>query len=98
MDDSNQPVTKGEMAIALAALREDIKNDLTEVMRDMQTELLRGFARHLEAVTIRMRRIEADNRNLEASLTPRMAAVEEQLTDLHIRVMKLEGPSAKGTN
>ncbi|MBV9611780.1 MAG: hypothetical protein JO091_04880, partial [Acidobacteriaceae bacterium] len=61
-----------------------------EVICDMQTDLLRGFAAHNSAITIRMRKIEADQNNLEAAVSPRLTALEEQVTNLNMRLMKLE--------
>lgn len=37
-----------------------VEDKLIETMRDMQTELLRGFAAHISGLTVRMRKIEAD--------------------------------------
>jgi hypothetical protein len=38
---------------------------LTEKMRDMQTELLRGFASFSQNQTIRLRKVEVDQSNLQ---------------------------------
>ncbi|MBV9303474.1 MAG: hypothetical protein JOY62_18415 [Acidobacteriaceae bacterium] len=56
--DNNSPATKAD----LKALEEK----LIETMRDMQTELLRGFAAHNTGLTVRMRKVEADQSNLDA--------------------------------
>ena len=42
---------------------------LTEAMRDMQSELLRGFAAFSNGQTIRLRKVEADQSNLDAALS-----------------------------
>jgi hypothetical protein len=39
---------------------EGMKAELLEAMRDMQTELLRGFAAHSGGITLRVRKVEAD--------------------------------------
>jgi TolA-binding protein len=40
-----------------------------------------------------MAKLEADQRNLEASASPRIAPLEQQITEMNIRLMKLEGRS-----
>ena len=45
-------------------------------MRDMHTELLRGFAAFSEGQTIRLRKVEADQSNLDAALSGRVNVVE----------------------
>ena len=57
-----------------------IENRLVEKMRDMQTELLRGFAAFSEAQTIRLRKVEADQSNLDAALSGRVAVLEKRLS------------------
>jgi hypothetical protein len=64
---------------------------MIETMRDMQTELLRGFAAHNTGLTVRMRKVEADQSNLDAATSPRLAQLEQQVTEMNIRLMKLEG-------
>jgi hypothetical protein len=66
------------------------EDKLIETMRDMQTELLRGFAAHIDGLTVRMRKIEADQNNLDAATSPRLALLEQQVTQMNIRLMKLE--------
>ncbi len=41
-----------------------VEERLTEKMRDMQTELLRGFAAFSEGQNIRLRKVEVDQSNL----------------------------------
>jgi len=45
---------------------------LIEKMRDMQTELLKGFSSFSEGQTIRLRKVEADQSNLDAAMSGRM--------------------------
>ena len=47
---------------------EAMESRLTEKVRDMQTELLRGFAAFSEGQNIRLRKVEADQSNLDAAL------------------------------
>jgi hypothetical protein len=73
-----------ELKIYLAAMEER----LTERMRDMQTELLRGFAAFSEGQTIRVRKVEADQSNLDAALSGRVAVVEKRLLEIELRLGK----------
>ncbi len=58
---------------------EAMEERLVEKMRDMQTELLRGFAAFSEGQTIRLRKVEADQSNLGATLPGRVNIVEGRL-------------------
>ncbi len=95
------PSTKAELKAELELLEQRlqqrfeqrldvVQEKLIETMRDMQTELLRGFAAHNTGLTLRMRKVEADQGNLDASVSPRLALVEQQVTDMNVRLMKLE--------
>ena len=67
-----------------------LEEKLIETMGDMQTELLRGFAGHITGLTVRMRKVEADQNNLDAAVSPRLALLEQQVTEMNIRLMKVE--------
>jgi len=55
-------------------------------MRDMQTELLRGFAAFSEGQTIRLRKVEADQSNLDAALSGRVNVLERRLLEIELRL------------
>jgi hypothetical protein len=59
---------------------------LVEKMRDMQTELLRGFEAFSGAQSIRLRKVEADQSNLDAALSGRVAILENRLTQIEQRL------------
>lgn len=59
---------------------------LIEKMRDMQTELLRGFAAFSEGQTIRLRKVEADQSNLDAALSGRVNVLERRLLEIELRL------------
>jgi uncharacterized protein YceH (UPF0502 family) len=59
---------------------------LVEKMRDMQTELLRGFAAFSEGQTIRVRKVEADQSNLDAALSGRVNVLERRLLEIELRL------------
>ncbi len=65
-----------------------LENRLIEKMRDMQTELLRGFESFSAAQTIRLRKLEADQSNLDASLRGRVDVLETRLTQIELRLGK----------
>ena len=66
----------------------DMENRLIEKMRDMQTELLRGFESFSTAQTIRLRKLEADQSNLDTSLRGRVDVLETRLTQIELRLGK----------
>lgn len=90
LNDSEKPVTKAEMDAALSALSER----LIEVMRDMQTEILRAFQAFSAGQTLRLRKLEADHSNLDASISGRMEAVEGRLFEIEKRLM-MEPPKTR---
>lgn len=59
---------------------------LREAMRDMQTELLRGFAAFAQGQTIRLRKVEADQSNLDAALSGRVNVLEGRLLEIELRL------------
>jgi len=63
-----------------------LEERLTEKMRDMQTELLRGFAAFSEGQTIRLRKVEADQSNLDAALSARVNVLERRLLEIELRL------------
>lgn len=63
-----------------------LEEHLTEKMRDMQTELLRGFAAFSAGQTIRVRKVEADQSNLDAALSGRVNVLERRLLEIELRL------------
>jgi chromosome segregation ATPase len=63
---------------------------IDERTRDMQTELLRGFADYSQAANIRFLKLEADTSNINTSTSQRLGELEKQMTELRARVMSLE--------
>ena len=63
-----------------------MENRLIEQMRTMQTEILRGFHAHSEALTIRLRKIEADHSNLDTGLSQRMDIMERRLLEIETKL------------
>jgi hypothetical protein len=57
-----------------------------EAMRNMQTELLSGFEAFSTGFTIRLRKIEVDQSNLDALLSGRVEVVEKRLREIEQRL------------
>ena len=87
------PATKADLAalrVELLDRFQEIHDYIDERTRDMQTELLRGFAGFVDSVSIRFRKIEADVSNVDAGATQRLGEIEKQMADLTMRVIALE--------
>ena len=63
-----------------------LSDHMTERMRDMQTEILRGFEVVSTGQTIRLRKLEADHSNLDAASSGRIEAVERRLFEIEKRL------------
>ena len=59
---------------------------LVEVMRDMQTELLRGFAAFSEPIMLRLRKMEVDHSTQDVTLSGRMEVLERRLLQIEQRL------------
>jgi hypothetical protein len=70
----------------LKSYLEGMETRLTEKMRDMQTELLRGFEAFSAGQTIRLRKVEADQSNLDAALSGRVNILEARLAQIEQRL------------
>ena len=68
------------------ALDDNDKEWLVERMRDMQSEILRGFAAYADAVNIRIRKLEVDSGNLDTALSGRMEVLERRLLEIEKRL------------
>ncbi len=86
MDDNrNAPATKGDLAALKAELKADLaerEDRLTEVMRDVQTELLKSFSGFMETIQTRFK--EQDD--TEAGLKRRLTVLEGRLLELEKRL------------
>lgn len=82
------PVTKADLVAALAGFRKEIKADmavlrveLTETMRQIETNLLTEFHRYGKGQQIRLHSLETR----DAGLIERLAIIEERLLHLESR-------------
>lgn len=63
----------------------EMESRLTEKMRDMQTELLKAFAAYSGPTTIRLRKIEADQSNLDAAMAMSLTDEDNALAPAGVR-------------
>lgn len=75
-----------ELKTYLEGMEGRIVAGLTETMRDMQSELLRGFAAFSTAQTLRLRKVEADHSNLDSALSGRVNVLEDRLREIELRL------------
>jgi hypothetical protein len=82
----------------LAQTREAILERTQEMVRDAQTELLRGYASFAESQEIRMRKMTADISNIDASTNLRMVVLERRLLEIEKRLHIPPPPRAGEAN
>jgi hypothetical protein len=68
-----------------------LEDRLIEKMRDVQTEILRGFKAHSDGLTVRLRKIEADESNLDLALSQRMEILERRLLEIETKLDHTKG-------
>jgi hypothetical protein len=77
----------------------DVENRLREYIdertHDSETRIVRAFGAYQESAGVRMRKIEADVSNVNASTTQQLDAVQSKLLDLETRIINLEGPQGR---
>jgi hypothetical protein len=77
----DRPATQRDVATAITAAEERIVDRLTEVMRDMQTEILTGLASFAKGNFARFNSLESH----QADINIRLAALEERVMYLETR-------------
>ena len=60
---------------------------LVEKMRDMQTEILRGFGSWSEGQTVRVTKLESEHSILNDSSTRRIALLEQRMFEIEKRLL-----------
>ena len=84
-DDRNAPATKADLAELRGEFKADLaalEDRLTEVMRDVQTEMLRAFYGFMETVQTRFKAQD----DAEAGLKKRLGILEERLLEVEKRL------------
>jgi hypothetical protein len=65
---------------------QQLEDRILESMRDMQTELLRGMAAYSGSIALCVRKVEADQSNLDAALSGRVDILEKRLGEIEQRL------------
>ena len=78
MDDLNAPATKGDVIQAVGELKEE----LVETMRDVQTELLKAFYSFAKSTEAKL----SDAEISDHLIRQRVSAVESRLTEIERRL------------
>jgi hypothetical protein len=73
-------------------LRDDIREYVDERWHDAETRIVRAFGAYQESAGVRMRKIEADVSNINASTTQQLDVLQSKLLDLETRIINLERP------
>ncbi len=69
-----------------------LREYIDERTHDSETRIVRAFGAYQESAGVRMRKIEADVSNINASTSQQLDAVQSKLLDLETRIINLEGP------
>ena len=93
MGDAQNAITKQDLLDMETRLKTCVdervqasESRLVEVMRAMQTEILRGFAAFSESHSIRLRKVEGDQKSLDAALSDRVRVVEDRLHEIELKL------------
>ena len=73
----------------------ELREYIDERTHDAETRIVRAFGAYQESAAVRMRKIEADVSNINASTTQQLDAVQSKLLDLETRIINLEGPQGR---
>ena len=80
-DPKDRPATLNDLTTAIAAAEQRTVDRLTEVMRDMQTEILKGLQSFARGNFARLHTLEST----QADNSIRLAALEERVLELETR-------------
>ncbi len=72
-----------------------LREYIDERTHDSETRIVRAFGAYQESAGVRMRKIEADVSNINASTTQQLDAMQSKLLDLETRIINLEGPQGR---
>src|SRR5271167_4056112 len=73
----------------------ELREYIDERTHDSETRIVRAFGAYQESAGVRMRKIEADVSNINASTSQQLDAVQSKLLDLETRIINLEGPQGR---
>jgi hypothetical protein len=72
-----------------------LREYIDERTHDAETRIIRAFGTCHEVTSVRMRKIEADIANINASTTQQLDARQSKLLELETRIINLEGPQGR---
>ena len=75
----------------------ELREYIDERTHDAETRIVRALGAYQESAGVRMRKIEADVSNINASTSQQLDAVQSKLLDLETRIINLEGPQGRTT-
>lgn len=87
----NSPATKKDLKdfdVKIEGKLAEMEARLVELIRDSQTEILRGFEKFQTANTIRMRKMEANHSNLDTSSSLRLDNLEERVLEIEKKLIR----------
>jgi predicted PP-loop superfamily ATPase len=76
---------------------QQLREYIDERTHDTETRIVRAFGAYQGSSGVRMRKLESDVSNVNASTTEQMDAFQAKLLELETRIISLEGPQASGT-
>jgi hypothetical protein len=76
---------------------QQLREYIDERTHDSETRIVRAFGAYQESAGVRMRKIEADVSNINASTSQQLDAMQSKLLDLETRIINLEGPQGRTT-
>jgi hypothetical protein len=68
-----------------------VREYIDERTHHAETRIVRAFGAYQESAGVRMRKIEADVSNVNASTTQQLDAFQSKLLELETRIINLEG-------
>ena len=77
------------------SLENRLREYIDERTHDAETRIVRAFGAYQESAGVRMRKIEADVSNINASTSQQLDAMQSKLLDLETRIINLEGPQGR---
>ena len=79
----------------LEGMEKRLREYIDERTHDAETRIVRAFGAYQESAGVRMRKIEADVSNINASTSQQLDAMQSKLLDLETRIINLEGPQGR---
>ena len=80
-----------ELNTYLDTMKREIREHIVERTHDAETRIVRAFGAYQQSSGVRLRKIEADLSNLNASTTTQVDTFQAKLLELETRIIALEG-------